>query len=86
MTVVSSKEFTTNQRKYYNKAISENVFIKRGKNMFIVSIADNKKDVDKQIMEFKQVTDNIRKINIAEPLSAEFDEILSKRVNFKDFI
>jgi len=49
MTVVSSKEFTTHQKKYYNKAVSENVFIKRGKNMFIVSIANNaKKDVDKQ--------------------------------------
>ena len=34
MTVVSSKEFATNQKKYYNKAVSENVFIKRGKNMF----------------------------------------------------
>ena len=49
MTVVSSKEFTTHQRKYYNKAVSENVFIKRGKNMFIISIANNaKKDVDKK--------------------------------------
>ena len=34
MTVVSSKEFATNQTKYYNLALSEQVGIKRGKNMF----------------------------------------------------
>ena len=34
MTVVSSKEFATNQTKYYNLAINEQVIIKRGKNMY----------------------------------------------------
>ena len=34
MTVVSSKEFATNQKKYYNLAVSGDIFIKRGKNMF----------------------------------------------------
>ena len=34
MTVVSSKEFVTNQKKYFDLAVSEQVFIKRGKNTF----------------------------------------------------
>jgi len=34
MTVVSSKEFATNQPKYYNLAINEDVIIKRGSKMF----------------------------------------------------
>ena len=37
MTVVSSKEFSTNQRKFYNLALNEQVAIKRGKNMFYLT-------------------------------------------------
>jgi len=34
MTVVSSKEFITNQKRYFDMAVNENIFIKRGKNKF----------------------------------------------------
>ena len=34
MNVVSSKEFSTHQRKYYQLAVNERVSIKRGKNLF----------------------------------------------------
>ena len=34
MTVVNSKEFATNQKKYYDLAVNEDVVIKRGKNIF----------------------------------------------------
>jgi predicted transcriptional regulator len=34
MTVVSSKEFTTHQRKYFGIAMDGGVCIKRGRNMF----------------------------------------------------
>jgi hypothetical protein len=34
MTVVSSKEFATNQPKYYNLAVNEDVVIRRGGKMF----------------------------------------------------
>jgi predicted transcriptional regulator len=74
MTVVSSKEFATNQMKYYNLAAREEVFIKRGKNMFVVSIADDKKRIERQIAEFKQITDNIYKIIDEEPLPADLFE------------
>jgi len=36
MTVVSTKEFVTNQKKYFDLALNEQVIIKRGKNMFLV--------------------------------------------------
>jgi len=32
--VVSSKEFATHQKKYYDLAVNEQVVIRRGKNMF----------------------------------------------------
>jgi hypothetical protein len=38
----------------------------------------------KQLKAFRQITDNLRKINDAEPLPAEFDEILSQRIHFSD--
>ena len=34
MTVVSSKEFATNQSKYFDLAVKEDVRIKRGRNIF----------------------------------------------------
>ena len=34
MTIVSSKEFVTNQKKYFDLAVNDKVFIKRGKNTF----------------------------------------------------
>ena len=43
MTVVSSKEFVTNQKRYFDLAINDELFIKRGKNVFhlICTTADN---------------------------------------------
>jgi len=34
MTVVSSREFASNQSKYYNLAVNSDIFIKRDKNTF----------------------------------------------------
>ena len=39
MTVVSSKEFTSNQKKYFDLAVNENVVIKRGKSIFYLMYA-----------------------------------------------
>jgi predicted transcriptional regulator len=40
MTVVNSKEFATNQKKFYDLALNERVFIKRGGNMFYLTCTD----------------------------------------------
>ena len=53
MTVVSSKEFATNQTKYYNLAVNKDVVvIKRGKNIFhlIYTDTNNTSEYD-QILE-----------------------------------
>ena len=34
MTVISSKEFVRNQKRYFDLAVDEELFIRRGKNMF----------------------------------------------------
>ena len=46
MTVVSSKEFVNNQRKYYKMAVNERICIKRGKSRFhlINTIDDDEED------------------------------------------
>ena len=36
MTVVSSKEFAVNQKKYFDVALKDHVIIHKGENMFIV--------------------------------------------------
>ena len=40
MIVVNTKEFGTNQEKYFDMAVNEQVFVQRGDNMFIISKAN----------------------------------------------
>ena len=40
MTVISSKEFLTNQKKYFELALEREILIKRGKNKFVFSNAN----------------------------------------------
>jgi len=46
MTVVSSNEFVSNQNKYFDLAFKEQIYIKNGENMFMVSIANEQKSPD----------------------------------------
>ena len=48
MAVVSSKEFATNQKKYYDLAVNEDVVIRRGKNRFHLICAPVKKRYPEQ--------------------------------------
>jgi predicted transcriptional regulator len=41
MTIVSSKEFATHQRKYYKLAVNERVAIKRGESLFHLTYVPN---------------------------------------------
>ena len=55
MTVVSSKEFVGNQKRYFDLAVNEELFIKRGKNVFhlICTTSDNNmNDTDEQDDEY----------------------------------
>ncbi|MDR0333545.1 MAG: prevent-host-death protein [Dysgonamonadaceae bacterium] len=49
MTVISSREFISNQKRYFDLAIDEELFIKRGKNIFhlmCTTISDDINDTD----------------------------------------
>ena len=41
MTVVSSKEFVSNEDKYFGLAMKEQLFIRKGDNVFLVSVAND---------------------------------------------
>ena len=49
MTIVSTKEFNTNQKRYFDLAVNEQVAIKRGKNMYHLMIAPVEKTVDEMV-------------------------------------
>jgi len=49
MTVINSKEFVSNQKKYFNLAISEQVLIKRGKNIFIIACINEDEDEEDEL-------------------------------------
>jgi len=49
MTVINSKEFIGNQQRYFDLAIDEELFIKRGKNVFhlmCTTVNNNARDAD----------------------------------------
>jgi len=46
MTVVSSKQFATNQKKFYNLALNEDIAIKRGRKIFYLTYSNNVVDDD----------------------------------------
>ena len=63
MTVVSSKEFVTNQEKYFDMALNDRIVIQRGTNMFVVQnfVTINEPDV-----VFEPDSDFFRSIPIEE--------------------
>jgi len=48
MTVVSTKEFNTDQEKYFDMAVNGSVCIKRGDNMFYLSFAPTNQQYPEQ--------------------------------------
>jgi len=48
MTVISAKEFTSSQEKFFNLAISENVYIQNDNYMFLLSNANMIKEEHKK--------------------------------------
>ncbi|MDR2232214.1 MAG: hypothetical protein LBE56_03705 [Tannerella sp.] len=56
MTVVSTKEFNSDQEKYFDLAINERVYIKRGENVFLLI---NKNGDDSDFYHSENVYDEI---------------------------
>ena len=66
MTVVSSKEFASNQSKYYNLAVNDDIFIKRGKNMFRLMCTSEDSTPLKKRVYYEPDEDFYRSITIDE--------------------
>jgi len=66
MTVVSSKEFVSNQKKYFDLAVNEDVCIKRGKNMYYLTYQSvNETNMDEDMI-FEPDEDFYRSISMDE--------------------
>ena len=80
---------TTVLKAYYDGAVFVPmipVVLQTGK-VFEMSILQENASVSHnsgQITAFRQITNNLRKLNETEPLSGEFDEILSQGIHFND--
>jgi len=46
MTVISSKEFVSNQKRYFDLAVDEELFIRKGKNLFQLICTTIVDDID----------------------------------------
>ena len=76
MTVVSTREFNTNQKKYFDIALNDQLYIKRGSNMFVVTKANEEKKVYKEPDDDlrRAITMNEFKVRVIEDLREIFNK------------
>ena len=74
MTVVSSKEFTTNQNKYFDLALDEQVYIQNGNNMFL--LYKNVDDMNIKEHDRKKPSDFFGTLSVSE--GEEFHKYVTK--------
>jgi hypothetical protein len=77
---------TTTVQAYYNGTAFvpvKSLAIQKGK-VFTLSISQDSgtaENTAKKVMLFEHITNNLRKLNDVEPLSPEFDAMLSQRIH-----
>jgi hypothetical protein len=80
---------TTTVQAYYNGMAFvpvKSIDIQKGQ-IFTLSISQDNATAAtaaKKIMVFERITNNLRNLNDIEPLSSEFDTILSQRIHLKE--
>jgi len=79
MTAVSTKEFSANQEKYFDMALNEQVFVKRGDYMFHI-ICSNIDTVNTKEQAILEPDDDLRRAISAEELIKRIHE--DKRRNY----
>ena len=85
MTVVSSREFASNQSKYYNLAVDNDILIKRGKNMFRLMRTSEENTPIKKRVYYEPDEDFYRSISAEEfrkelaVSMAEIDKIYAEK-------
>jgi hypothetical protein len=75
MTVVSSKEFATNQKKFYGMALNERVFIRRGKNMFYLTCVPFEADDEATDLADAIAAGNDQDIDVDDYLKSIYDRV-----------
>ena len=78
MTVVSSKEFATNQEKYFDLALDEQVCIQRGDNLFHLIYKHEDEMNNNDYEEFLEPDDDFRRAITGDELLAGIYEDLEK--------
>jgi len=77
MTVVSTKEFNTDQDKYFSLAMKEQLYIRKGENVFMICIANDK------INKHKKPDDDFRRAITAEKLLEGIYEDIDKKFTYR---
>ena len=75
MTVVSSKEFATNQNKYFDMAMNERVFVQRGGNMFHLNYTNDYNTPRKERVYYEPDEDFYKSITKDELLKGIHEDI-----------
>ena len=81
MTVVSTKEFNTDQEKYFDMAVNEDIFIKNDKYMFHI-LCRPIEMVDEQVT--LQPDEDLRNSITKDELLEGIYEDIAKKYTFKD--
>ena len=77
MTTVTTKEFNTNQKKYFDMAVNEEVCIKRGNSIFHLMYRPIEVQYPEQVI--LEPDDNLRKAITAEELLERIHEDIRKK-------
>jgi len=84
MTVVSSKEFVSNEDKYFDLALDEQVFVKRGDNMFLIMYKNENNYHDASVYEeILESDDDLRSAISAKELLEMLHEDIHQMFNEK---
>jgi hypothetical protein len=79
MTIVSTKEFNTNQEKYLDIAMNGQVYIRRGDCMFLVVKADNHEESDVVFEPDEDFYSSISMEEVRERLHKVVDKLYSQQ-------
>jgi len=75
MTVVNSKQFATNQKKFYNLALNERIAIKRGKNLFYLTCAANEEDDETSDLADAMAVENDENVDVNDYLQSIYNRV-----------
>ena len=81
MMVISSKEFAANQQKYFDLAADKEVYVRNGKKMFVVSIANQQANTNDYFHKGITIED-ILKNSTDYADASEYEEILEPDEDF----